>query len=128
MYKVGIRGSFQARHFLPGIAGPESSPHEHTYALQWVCATETLDGNGFAVDIALLEELLHQGVEAVRGQLLNGLEYFRERQPSVENMAGYFHASLLAALAGRGYPVARIVSTELTIWESDSAWASYSAP
>jgi 6-pyruvoyl-tetrahydropterin synthase len=128
MYKVGIRGSFHARHFLVGIAGPESSPHEHTYALQWVCAAETLDEHGFAVDIALLEELLQQGVEAVRGQLLNDLEFFRERQPSVENMAGFFHGNLLAALAGRGYPVARIVSTELTIWESDSAWASYSAP
>jgi 6-pyruvoyl-tetrahydropterin synthase len=128
MYKVGIRSSFRARHFLAGIAGPESSPHEHTYALQWACAVETLDEHGFSVDIALLEELLQQGVEAVRGQLLNDLEFFWERQPSVENMAGFFHGSLLAALAGRGYPVARIVSTELTIWESDSAWASYSAP
>ncbi len=128
MYKVGIRSSFQARHFLPGIAGPESSPHEHTYALQWVCSTANLDENGFSIDISLLEELLRQGVEAVRGRLLNDLPFFRGRQPSVENMAGYFHTSLLDALAGRGYPVARIMSTEITIWESDSAWASYSSP
>ena len=128
MYKVGIRNSFRASHFLTGIVGPESSPHEHTYALQWVCSTETLDDNGFAVDIALLEELLQQEVEAVRGQLLNGLEFFRERQPSVENMARFFHSRMLEALAGRSYPVARIVSAELTIWESDSAWASYTAP
>jgi 6-pyruvoyltetrahydropterin/6-carboxytetrahydropterin synthase len=128
MYKVGIRNAFQARHFLRGDFGPESVPHEHRYALQWVCSTEDLDENGFAVDIALLEELLHLEVESVRGKLLNELEFFRERQPSVENMARFFLGRLRDALAGRGYPAARIVGDELTIWESDSAWASFSAP
>jgi 6-pyruvoyltetrahydropterin/6-carboxytetrahydropterin synthase len=128
MYKVGIRSTFQARHFLRGDFGPESSPHEHRYALQWAWTTENLDDNGFAVDIALLEELLHLEVEAVRGRLLNELEFFRERQPSVENMARFFLGRLREALAGRGYPVARIVSEELTIWESDSAWASCIVP
>jgi 6-pyruvoyltetrahydropterin/6-carboxytetrahydropterin synthase len=128
MYQVGIRNRFQASHFLRGDFGPESSPHEHTYALEWICRTDSLDENGFAVDIALLEELLQREVDAVRGALLNELDFFRARQPSVENMARFFHRRLFDALEGRGYPVARVTGTELKIWESDSAWASYRTP
>jgi len=128
MYQVGIRNRFQARHFLRGDFGPESSPHEHTYALEWRCRTDSLDGNGFAVDIALMEELLQQEVDGVRGRLLNDMEFFQARQPSVENMARFFHRRLSDALEARGYPVARITGSELRIWESESAWASYRTP
>jgi len=128
MYQVGIKNRFQARHFLRGDFAEESSPHEHSYELEWVCATEGLDENGFSVDIALLEELLEAEAQAVRGVLLNDLEFFRERQPSVENMARFLHGRLMQALRGRGYADARIARAELRIWESPQAWASYSVP
>jgi len=67
-------------------------------------------------------------VQDVRGRLLNDLEFFRERQPSVENMARFFHGRLLDALNRHGFAVARIVNAELKIWESPRAWASYSTP
>jgi 6-pyruvoyltetrahydropterin/6-carboxytetrahydropterin synthase len=126
MYQVGIRNRFQARHFLRGDFGPESSPHEHDYALEWICRTESLDENGFAVDIALMEELLQREVDGVRGRTLNDLEFFRTLQPSVENMARFFLGRLSDALQAQ--TVARIMGAELKIWESDSAWASYRIP
>ncbi len=128
MYQVGIKKGFQARHFLRGDFAEESSPHEHAYELEWVCATEDLDRNGFSVDIALLEELLEKEVQAVRGVLLNELEFFRERQPSVENMARFFHGRLMEAMRRRGDAASRVVRARLRIWESPQAWASYSAP
>jgi 6-pyruvoyltetrahydropterin/6-carboxytetrahydropterin synthase len=127
MYQVGIRNRFQARHFLRGDFAEESTPHGHDYELEWICRTEGLDENGFSVDIALLEELLETEARGVRDVLLNDLEFFRDRQPSVENMARFFHQRLLAALRGRGYAVDRIVRAELRIWESPQAWASYGA-
>jgi 6-pyruvoyltetrahydropterin/6-carboxytetrahydropterin synthase len=126
MYQVGIRNRFQASHYLRGDFGPESSPHEHDYALEWICRTESLDENGFAVDIALMEELLQREVDGIRGRTLNELEFFRALQPSVENMARFLHGRLSEALQGRG--VRRITGAELKIWESDSAWASYRVP
>ena len=128
MYQAGIRNRFRARHFLRGDFGPESSPHEHDYALEWRLRTESLDENGFAVDIALMEELLQREVDEVRGRTLNELDFFRALQPSVENMARFFHHRLSAALEGRRYAVKRITGAELRIWESDSAWASYRTP
>jgi 6-pyruvoyltetrahydropterin/6-carboxytetrahydropterin synthase len=128
MYEVGVKSRFQARHFLRGDFAEESSPHEHDYELAWVCVAEGLDENGFAVDIALLRELLEAQVKSVRGLLLNDLEFFRGRQPSVENMARFFHERLMAALRERGGAASRVVRAELRIWESPEAWASYSAP
>ncbi len=128
MYQVGIKNRFQARHFLRGDFAEESSPHEHAYELEWVCATEGLDQNGFSLDIALLEELLEKEVQAVRGVLLNDLEFFRERQPSVENMAHFFHWRLMEALRRRVDAASRVVRAKLRVWESPQAWASYSAP
>jgi len=127
MYQVGVRSRFQARHFLRGDFAEESSPHEHDYEVEWVCATGDLDANGFSLDIALLEELLAEQSRLLRGVLLNDLEFFRDRQPSVENMARFLHARLLAALQAGGAAVRRIRSAELRIWEAPQAWASYAA-
>jgi 6-pyruvoyltetrahydropterin/6-carboxytetrahydropterin synthase len=128
MYQVGVKSRFQARHFLRGDFAEESMPHEHDYQLEWTCRTEGLDENGFAVDIALLRELLEAQAESVRGVLLNDLEFFRERQPSVENMARFFHERLMEALRARAGSAIRVLRAELRIWESPEAWASYSGP
>ena len=128
MFQVGVRNRMRARHFLRGDFGDESQPHEHEYVLEWNCSTMALDENGFSVDIALMEELLADAVNAIRGALLNDLEFFRERQASVENMARFLHRRLFDGLEGRGYPVSTILQSEIRIWESESAWASYQFP
>jgi 6-pyruvoyltetrahydropterin/6-carboxytetrahydropterin synthase len=128
MFHVGVKNRFRARHFLLGDFGEESRPHEHEYAAEWVCSTMALDENGFCVDIALLEELLGQAIGTIEGRLLNELEFFRERQCSVENMCLFVHQNLFEGLESRGYPADTIVQSELKIWESDTAWASYVAP
>jgi 6-pyruvoyl-tetrahydropterin synthase len=128
MFQVGVRNRMRARHFLRGDFGDESQPHEHEYVLEWNCSTMALDENGFSVDIALMEELLADTVNAIRGALLNDLEFFRERQVSVENMARFLHRRLFDGLEGRGYPVSTILQSEIRIWESESAWASYQFP
>jgi 6-pyruvoyl-tetrahydropterin synthase len=65
---------------------------------------------------------------SIQGKLLNDLEFFRDRQPSVENMARFVHRRLFDALEGRGYPLFTILQSEIKIWESETAWASYVFP
>jgi len=128
MFQVGVRNRLRAGHFLRGDFGEESQPHEHEYLVEWNCSTMALDENGFSVDIALMEELLAAAVGSIRGTLLNDLEFFRERQASVENMARFMHRRLFDGLEGRGYPVSTILHSEIKIWESETAWASYLFP
>jgi 6-pyruvoyltetrahydropterin/6-carboxytetrahydropterin synthase len=128
LFQVGIKHGFRAGHFLRGDFGDETQPHEHDYVLEWICSTMALDENGFSVDIALMEELLASTLESIQGKLLNDLDFFRDRQPSVENMARFVHRRLFDALEGRGYPLSTIPKSEIRIWESETAWASYVFP
>ncbi len=125
MFLVGVKNSFKASHFLRGVDAGESLPHEHEYVVEWRCCTNTLDENGFSVDISLMEEALGQLVEQLRGKSLNDLAFFKERQVTVENLALYLHKTLFAALERRGFHLDSIREARVKIWESETAWAAY---
>lgn len=125
MYRVGVKGSFQARHFLTGDFGDETTPHTHEYTVDWMLATQELDENGFSLDISILEEVLEIVLRDLDERLLNDLEYFEFRQVSVENTAAFLNEMLFGILEEREFPIARVVEREIKIWESDTAWASY---
>jgi 6-pyruvoyl-tetrahydropterin synthase len=93
--------------------------------VEWRVATSSLDENGFSVDIALMEDLLEKITSGIADRLLNDLEFFKERQASVENTALYLHQELSRALEEHGVDVDAFQEMEIKIWESDVAWASY---
>jgi 6-pyruvoyltetrahydropterin/6-carboxytetrahydropterin synthase len=125
MYQVGIKNTFRASHFLIGDFAGETLPHEHEYVVEWICATNVLDENGFSVNIAVMEEELQRLIDEIQGKLLNDLEFFKDRQVSVENMAHYIHAALVQALSRRSFSLESIVEFQVKIWESETAWAAY---
>jgi 6-pyruvoyl-tetrahydropterin synthase len=125
MYQVGIRNKFTASHYLTGDFGEESLPHEHEYLVEWVCSTNVLDENGFSVNIAVMEEELQSLVSALAGGRLNDLDFFKDRQVSVENLAHYVHSCLVQGLKRRGISLASILEFQVRIWESENAWAAY---
>lgn len=93
--------------------------------VEWICSTNVLDENGFSVNIAVMEEELERLTARMRGGLLNDLEFFKDRQVSVENMAHYMHAELLEALEARSFSLESIREFQVKIWESETAWAAY---
>ncbi len=127
MYRVGVIDRIRAVHALRGDFGEEARPHSHEYRVEWILSCLSLDENGFSVDIALISEELDRLLRSLSGRDLNGLEFFRDRQSSLENLAFYLHQELFQALMARGYPVYEIAESEIRIWESETAWASYLA-
>lgn len=125
MYRAGVSRSYTARHALRGDFGDESVPHSHPYVVEWMCETAHLDENGFSVNIAAVEAALEAVLGRIDDVLLNDLEYFRERQPSLENLATYLHRELSRELPEHGQDLAAIRNSEVRIWESDTAWASF---
>jgi 6-pyruvoyl-tetrahydropterin synthase len=125
MYSVGIKRQFTTGHFLVGDFGEETKPHSHVYTAEWFCSTDELDENDFAVNIALMEEVLERVVDGLSDKLLNDLDFFKGRQASVENLARFILRSLVGPLEKGGMDLARIKSTELRVWESETAWASF---
>jgi 6-pyruvoyltetrahydropterin/6-carboxytetrahydropterin synthase len=120
MFSTGIQHDLQARHYLRGDFGEESQPHSHPYRVELICRTSRLDSNGFSTDIDLLESSLSSTLAGINEVLLNDLPYFRNRQPSLENLCMYIFESLKKDLAGSAQEI------EIRIWESATAWAAFS--
>ncbi len=128
MYSTGIKNSFTARHKLIGDFGDESLPHEHSYVIEWICTVLELDENGFGVNIDILNEKLEKITESLNRTFLNDLAFFKGKQTSIENTAHYITVSLFKELENESYPVSTIERSEVKIWESETAWASYIKP
>ncbi|WP_455382754.1 6-pyruvoyl trahydropterin synthase family protein [Salinispira pacifica] len=125
MFRTGVKRPFTARHALRGDFGDETVPHSHPYTVEWICRTQGLDANGFSVDIALLERELEALLEELDDRLLNDLPFFESRQPSLENLALYLHQELRLRFRNAGGG-GTDPAMEVRIWESPTAWASYS--
>ena len=120
MFRTGIRKKFTARHALRGDFGTESTEHTHEYLVEWIVRRNSLDVNGFATDISLMDRTLGKTLAAIDDRCLNDLDYFHSKQPSLENLA-IFLAKKLDDSSVPGTEEPMIVR----IWESDTAWAEY---
>ncbi len=125
MYRVGIKRQFTCSHYLVGDFDEESRPHSHVYTVEWSCSSGGLDENGFSVDISLLEATLETILNRVTGKLLNDFPFFQDKQTSVEYFAVFLYDQLVGKLEESGFDFNRVEGSEIRIWESDSAWASY---
>lgn len=126
MFATGIQQNLQARHYLQGDFGEESQPHSHPYQVELICRTPKLDSNGFSTDIDFLESSLSRILTEIDNVLLNDLPYFKDRQPSLENLCVYiFERMLFMSRSGEEKSVGLPQEIEIRIWESATAWASY---
>ena len=126
MFQAGIKKTFNIRHFLIGDFDEETVPHTHVYAVEWRVGTLGLDENGFSVNIALMEELLEKLLRQLDDTLLNDLDFFENKQVSVENTALFIYRHLFEGLRQNNVDPAEFSGMEIKIWESDEAWAAYS--
>jgi 6-pyruvoyltetrahydropterin/6-carboxytetrahydropterin synthase len=87
MFSTSIHQPFSSRHFLLNEPGRESEPHVHDYVLRLTVQGPTLDGNDFLVDIITLHRNLKEVLGTIEGKLLNEMESFHGKNPSLEYLA-----------------------------------------
>jgi 6-pyruvoyltetrahydropterin/6-carboxytetrahydropterin synthase len=119
MYSVARRRHLIAQHVFD-VPGPEGVVHSHPYVVEVTVSGEELDERGYLVDLDRLDEVLEAALEGLRDRVLNELPAFRDRTPSVENLARTVWEMTVPRLADPGPTRARV-----TVWESGEAWASY---
>ena len=123
MYKLGVRRTFSARHYLVGGDwGEENREHSHTYQLELVLEKKELDRHGFLVDIVEVEHHLDAVTAAFQDQTLNTLAAFAGINPSIERLATVIHEIFRKRLDSF-----HLEALTVTIWEDDIAWTSYCA-
>ena len=124
MYRVAVRRSFIALHYLTGAdAGAENRLHAHHYLMELILEGERLDESGYLADIAELDELLQGFLDRVANATLNELADFQGLNPSLEHFA-----RIAANWLNKEITATHATGLTIVLWEDDSAWASYRVP
>ena len=128
MYRVCLKRRFASRHALVGADfGPEGTEHGHDYILEWRLAAPALDRLGFVVDIDAAGAVLDAVLARYKGVFLNEAPALAGVNPSLERFAKALFDELEAALAGAATTASRVHCEGLRLWESEEAWAEWTA-
>lgn len=123
-YSVTVVRDFIARHYLiGGDWGPENDLNSHHYRLELTLIGNQLDSHRYMVDIVDIEARLDAFVARYREQTLNDMPAFADINPSIEWFCRVAWEELVPGLSAATVSRARV-----TIWEHETAAASYEAP
>ncbi len=120
MFEVTVEETFAAGHALRHYRGKCEKVHGHNYRVQVTLEGERLNETGLLVDFTELKSLLHSIVDRLDHEFLNDVPPFDKLNPSVENMARYFHEEISKGLTAPGVRVSSV-----KLWETDTSTATY---
>lgn len=119
MYTVKVQSQFSSAHNLRGYKGKCEDLHGHNWRVEAVAQSQSLDEIGMVVDFKELKGLLKDIILKLDHTNLNELEFFKSVNPTSENIARYIYDKLTEEKG----PVIK----EVTVYETDSSSATYSA-
>jgi 6-pyruvoyl-tetrahydropterin synthase len=129
MYSVTVRDHIMIAHSLKGeVFGPAQNLHGATYTVDLEFRRAELDANGIVIDIGLAIDLLHEVLQPLNYQNLDGLPAFQGINTTTEVIARYIFdrmrdrlaASLDITVGSEG-----LQAMTVTLIESPNAWAAY---
>jgi len=119
MYTVKVRSDFSGAHNLKGYKGKCEDLHGHNWRIEVEVETEELDAIGMVIDFKELKNILDEIIAGMDHKYLNEIGYFKEINPTSENMARYIFESISERKPDLGLG-------RVTVWETDSSSATYS--
>jgi len=120
MYRLKVHSSFAAAHCLIHYQGECENLHGHNWKVEVAVTARELDKAGLGIDFKTLKSNTNALLKTLDHKYLNDLDPFKEVSPSSENIARYLYDELSRILNNGNITVEMI-----TVWESDSASASY---
>ena len=123
MYELKIITHMACAHQLRDFEGQCEKLHGHNWKIEVHVIGETLEPNGILMDFKKIKVAAKKVIDELDHQFLNDLEWFKEVNPSSENIALYLFGSL-----GRALNTPKVKVSRVTAWESETACASYSEP
>ena len=123
MYELKIITQAACAHQLREFEGRCENLHGHNWKIEVFVTGEELEPNGILMDFKKIKTAAEKVIDELDHKFLNDLDYFKEVNPSSENIARYIFKTLGHALDTQKVRVSRV-----TAWESDTACASYTEP
>jgi len=122
MYELSVEAQFSAAHQLRGYKGKCERLHGHNWRVQVTVSSERLNEIDVVVDFHDLKRIVSEVISSLDHSFLNEVFPFTEINPSSENIAKWIYDSIKKRLRKdyRGISI-----TSVTVWESESASATY---
>lgn len=121
MYELKIIDSFSSAHQLREYKGKCENLHGHNWKIEVLVKSDKLDKAGLVIDFSDLKKYLRIILQELDHKFLNDLTEFRIMNPTSENLSKYIFDKFEKILEDRN-----VLLTKVTVWESESASASYS--
>lgn len=121
MYKLMIETSFSSAHQLRGYKGKCENLHGHNWMVQVYVASNVLNEIDLVIDFHDIKSMTNEIISKLDHTLINNVFPFTEKNPSSENIARWIFESLKEKMAKHS----GIKVSEVTVWESPTASASY---
>jgi 6-pyruvoyltetrahydropterin/6-carboxytetrahydropterin synthase len=120
MYELSIETGFASAHQLRGYKGKCEKLHGHNWKVQISVTAERLNEIDLAIDFHELKKISNEVISPLDHAFLNDIFPFTEKNPSSENVARWIYESLKKKINDDNIRVSAV-----TVWESDTASASY---
>lgn len=122
MFEASVKASFSGAHRLKGYRGKCEALHGHNWDVEAFVASKDLNAEGLLIDFKVLRNKLNEVLCALDHRDLNSIAFFKERNPSAENIAKYIYTNLKKALSDRGQKVSLL---RVSVWETRDSCATY---
>jgi 6-pyruvoyltetrahydropterin/6-carboxytetrahydropterin synthase len=120
MYEIKVIGEFSSAHKLKSYKGKCENLHGHNWKVELIVAGEILNSIGLLVDFQILKKKLNIVLKNLDHKNLNLIPFFRDKNPSSENIAFFIYKKMEQIL--KGYP---LKVKKVTVWENEKQCASY---
>ncbi|RPI36146.1 MAG: 6-carboxytetrahydropterin synthase QueD [Nitrospiraceae bacterium] len=120
MYELTIETGFASAHQLRGYRGKCENLHGHNWKVQISVMAERLNEIDIAIDFHDLKRIANEVISPLDHAFLNDIFPFTEKNPSSENIAKWIFDSMKKKINDGNLRMSAV-----TVWESDTASASY---
>jgi 6-pyruvoyltetrahydropterin/6-carboxytetrahydropterin synthase len=120
MYELKIVTHFAAAHQLTMVGEKCENLHGHNWKIEVYVVGKKLDEAGVLIDFGIIKKHVAEIMSLLDHKFLNDLDYFKNDQPSSENIAGVIARELQKRIDNTGVSVSRVAA-----WESENACATY---
>ncbi len=123
MYYLSIEESFSSAHQLKNYQGKCENLHGHNWRIILTVKGERLNDIGLLIDFHELKDILQSILQELDHTNLNALPYFKEQNPSSENIAAYLFEKIIICLKKNGHSQTSVES--VTVYESATSSCTY---
>lgn len=120
MFELMTESTFCAAHQLRNYKGKCEELHGHNWRIQVYVQAERLNDIDIAIDFHDLKRYAKEVTDQLDHTFLNNMFPFTEINPSSENIARWIYDSVKKKIVEE-----TVRLTAVTVWESDSASATY---